>query len=71
MEAELHWVEFVASILVLEWVIDHMKYVSTCCVVGGVLLAYDGVLAATKIIPLHITNKSDAARQKEKKTLRC
>lgn len=68
VEAELHWVEFVASILVLEWVVDHMKYVSTCCVVGGVLLAYDGVLTAAKIVPLHVTNKSGAERQKEKKT---
>lgn len=30
-----------------------MEYVPTCCIVGGVLLAYNGILTAAEIVALH------------------
>lgn len=49
----LHGVKLVAAILVLKLVLDHMKDVPTCCVGGGILLAYDSILTTAKVVALH------------------
>lgn len=51
----LHWIESVAPILVLPGVVDYMEQVSTGCVCCGTWLAYDGILAASKVVPLQHT----------------
>lgn len=48
----LHWVELIASILVLKLVLDHMEHVATCYVGCGILLTYNCILAAAKVVAL-------------------
>lgn len=48
----LHRVELVSPILVLKLVLDHMKNVATCYISCCILLAYDGILAAAKVVAL-------------------
>ena len=48
----LHWIKFVAPILVLKLVLDHMKDVTTRYVSCCILLTDNGILAAAKIVAL-------------------
>lgn len=59
--ALLHGVKLVAAILILELVLDHMKDVPTCCVGGGILLAYDSILTTAKVVALHISTMLQGA----------
>ena len=52
MDDSLHWIELIPSILVLELILDHMEDVATCYVSCCILLAYDSILAAAKVIAL-------------------
>lgn len=48
----LHGVELVASILILKLVLDHMEHVGTRYIGCCILLTYDCILAAAKIVAL-------------------
>ena len=49
----LHGIKFVAPVLILKLILDHVENVATGYVGSGILLADDSILTAAKVVALH------------------